>query len=436
MKFSLKPITALLGLLGLTLALPPKVTYDGVKVVRVDVGDSADEVAALKALVENLNLALWTDEITKNTHVDLEVPKYQYSAFIKATEDLGLQVSVMHEDLGAAIRAENENPGKGSNPGIMEAAAAAADITFFNNYHPYSEHLTFLKKLVARYPTRAEIITAGNSAQGRPITGIHIFGGAGKGNRPAIIFHGTVHAREWITTMVNQYFAYYLLTNYASNPQIKAYVDKYDFYIFPVVNPDGFVYTQTTQRLWRKNRVKNSGSSCVGIDINRNWAFKWEIPGGASTDPCSETYKGRSPGDTPEFKALSSFQNALAARSVGAKLFIDWHAYSQLFMSPYGYSCTVKAADNTELVALAQGYANAARVPYGTTYQAGPICTTIYQATGSSVDYSYDVSKIKYSFTTELRDTGAYGFVLPASQIMPTAVESWAGLKYLLDNMK
>lgn len=105
-------------------------------------------------------------------------------------------------------------------------------------------------------------------------------------------------------------------------------------------------------------------------------------------------------------------------------------------MSPYGYSCTVTAADNSELVSLVNGYANAARVPYGTRYRAGPICTTIYQATGSSVDYSYDVSKIKYSFTTELRDTGTYGFVLPANQILPTSIESWAGLKYLLDNMK
>jgi len=37
--------------------------------------------------------------------------------------------------------------------------------------------------------------------------------------------------------------------------------------------------------------------------------------------------------------------------------------------------------------------------------------------------------------TVELRDTGNYGFILPASQILPTGEEMWAGLSYLLKNM-
>lgn len=164
---------------------------------------------------------------------------------------------------------------------------------------------------------------------------------------------------------------------------------------------------------------------------------------------------GSTAGDTPEYKGLSAFQNALAASPAGAKSYIDWHSYSQLFMTrmsthlsriarkaltrlplAYGYSCTAVAADNTELVSLARGAAAAIRAVYGTTFTAGPICTTIYQATGGSVDYAYDVSKIKYSFTTELRDTGRAGFVLPANQIAPSGVEAWAGVKYLLANMR
>jgi len=72
---------------------------------------------------------------------------------------------------------------------------------------------------------------------------------------------------------------------------------------------------------------------------------------------------------------------------------------------------------------------------YGTAYGAGPICSTIYKVTGSSVDYINDVTKAKYTFTIELRDTGTNGFILPASQILPTGVETWAGLRYLLINM-
>lgn len=73
---------------------------------------------------------------------------------------------------------------------------------------------------------------------------------------------------------------------------------------------------------------------------------------------------------------------------------------------------------------------------HGTTFQYGPICSTIYKATGSSVDWTNDVAKSDYTFTAELRDTGANGFVLPANQIVPTGEETYAGVRYLLLNMK
>ena len=81
-------------------------------------------------------------------------------------------------------------------------AVVAANLAYFNTYHPYAEHLTFLRELVAANPTRSEIITSGTSVQGRVITGIHFWGTGGKGSKPAIVLHGGVHAREWITPMV------------------------------------------------------------------------------------------------------------------------------------------------------------------------------------------------------------------------------------------
>ena len=89
----------------------------------------------------------------------------------------------------------------------------------------------------------------------------------------------------------------------------------------------------------------------------------------------------------------------------------------------YGYSCTAVAPANSKLQALAKGAVAAIKAVYGTTFQAGPICSTIYQATGTSVDYVNDISGVKYTFTFELRDTGNYGFVLPASQILPSGIE-------------
>jgi len=84
--------------------------------------------------------------------------------------------------------------------------------------------------------------------------------------------------------------------------------------------------------MWRKNRQTISGSTCIGHDINRNWPYQWSVSGGASTNPCAADFKGKAQGDTPETAALGAWLKATKA-SQGIKLFIDWHAYSQLFMT-------------------------------------------------------------------------------------------------------
>ncbi|KAK6215788.1 zinc carboxypeptidase [Colletotrichum tabaci] len=398
-----------------------RVSYDGTKVFRVSVGDEVDRI---NSVVDKLQLSTWKGAPRAGALADIVVPPTEVAAF--EAEIAGMNVTTMHEDLGAAIADESS---------FSLYAVGSADATWFNSYHAYADHLKFLNDLVASYPNNAAIITSGKSLQGNTITGIHIHGTASKGVRPAVVFHSTVHAREWISTMANEYIAWNLLSKYSTDAEIRGFVDKYDFYIFPVVNPDGFIYTQTTNRLWRKNRQTTPGSTCIGHDINRNWPFQWSLTGGASTNPCDEDFKGVTQGDAPETAALSAWL-ARTKAAQGLKLFIDFHAYSQLFMTPYGYSCSAVSAKNTELQSLARGAVAAIKAVHGTSYRYGPICSTIYKATGSSVDYVNDVVKADYTFTQELRDTGNYGFVLPAAQILPTSEETYAGIRYLLQNMK
>lgn len=142
-----------------------------------------------------------------------------------------------------------------------------------------------------------------------------------------------------------------LITKYSSDQAIKAVVEKYDFYIFPIVNIDGkftpsgcqqmppgltillagFKFSQTSDRMWRKNRNPNQGSNCVGTDVNRNWPYKWDVPG-SSTNPCNEAYRGPSAGSSTELKSLSTYLQQIKSQQ-GVKLYIDWHSYSQLFMT-------------------------------------------------------------------------------------------------------
>ncbi|KIM30630.1 hypothetical protein M408DRAFT_66407 [Serendipita vermifera MAFF 305830] len=424
------------------LALPtnnPASQYLGVKVVRVPTGPSTAALDELKGLISSLQLQLWTTVPTVNSHVDVEIPPSAYDTFMNSVSsilgDAGIlePVKVMHDDLGKAILDESTVP----DDFHTEAQRSFATPAWFNAYHPYQDHVRWLSDLATTFPNNAKVVSSGTSLEGRSIAGINIFGSSGSGSKPAIIWHANVHAREWITSMTTEFMAYQLLSNYANSTEIKGYVDKYDFYIFPIVNPDGFVYSQTTNRMWRKNRqTPPSGSTCYGRDINRNWDSHWSDPDGASTSPCDEDYKGLAAFDAPETKQLAAFMNSKMNSTQGVKSYTDWHSYSQMFFTPYGFSCTEVPPDNEELTALAEGFTASLKEVYGTEYQYGSSCKTIYKTTGSSDDYAYDVSGVKYSFSAELRDTGSSGFVLPANQIYPSGVETWAGVKYLLANMK
>jgi len=85
----------------------------------------------------------------------------------------------------------------------QEGQAGFATDAWFQSYHPLADHVQFLYDLVDAFPNNSAIVSSGISGQGTDITGINIFGSGGSGSKPAIVIHGTVHAREWIGTMVS-----------------------------------------------------------------------------------------------------------------------------------------------------------------------------------------------------------------------------------------
>ncbi|KZM20888.1 uncharacterized protein EKO05_0006328 [Ascochyta rabiei] len=380
-----------------------KIDYSGFKLLRLE------NIKGLEAKIEELSAHVLNPG--KSAQLDVVVSPDHIDAINSLAES-----KVINDDVGASLAEEGE----------MGVYAVPSE-SWFTAYHSYTDHITFLRDLQAGYTGNSEIVTSGSSVQGRVITGIHIWGSGGKGSKPAVLIHGTVHAREWITTMTTEYFAWQLLTKYASDANIKAVVDKFDFYIMPIVNPDGFVYTQTTDRLWRKNRKTISGNSCVGTDINRNWPYKWELTNGASTNPCAETYKGQAAGDTPENRGLVAQVQSLK-NSRGIRLYIDVHSYGQYILWPYGYDCSLRAENDAQHRTLATNAASAIRAVSGTAYTIGPSCSTLYATTGSSTDYTDVTGNATYSYTYELRDKCTYGFALPANQIQPTVRETWAGV--------
>ncbi|KAF2124252.1 hypothetical protein P153DRAFT_390803 [Dothidotthia symphoricarpi CBS 119687] len=417
----MKLLSVALASLGLASAasVTKKISYDDWKVYRVNVGS---DTAKFGKVVSKLQLETWKGKPATSDVVDVMVPPSQISDFEASTSDI--ETKIMHENLGLSIADEQGFE--------VYAAGLAPNSTWFNSYHTIADHMQWVTDLAAAYPKNSEVISAGKSVEGRDIKGIHIWGSGGKGSKKGVVWHGTVHAREWITTMVVEYAAYQLLSS--TDATTAAFKDKYDFYIFPIVNPDGFAFTQTNDRLWRKNRQTTPTASCIGRDINRNWPNHWDQRAGASTAPCDQDYKGPSSTDGVETKALKAQLDSIAAGK-GIQLYMDIHSYSQLWMYPYGYTCSGVVPLSAQYQSLTKGAIAAVKAVHGTTFTGGPICSTIYQVSGSSVDYASENAKATFSMTVELRDTGTYGFVLPAAQILPSGEEMWAGLAYVLKNM-
>ena len=67
----------------------------------------------------------------------------------------------------------------------------------------------------------------------------------GGGARPVVLVDGGIHAREWIAPAMALYIIYQLVENNAQNSDI---TDAVDWYILPVLNPDGYEYSHTNVR--------------------------------------------------------------------------------------------------------------------------------------------------------------------------------------------
>lgn len=129
-----------------------------------------------------------------------------------------------------------------------------------DEYHPLEEIYEFLDALPARYK-RVQVFTIGRSAEKRPIKALELINNATDSD--FVWLDALTHAREWITGSTILHLLDQLVAGAAWPLGAK------NFIIVPVVNPDGYAYTWTSNRMWRKNRSRSSArapdSKCVGV---------------------------------------------------------------------------------------------------------------------------------------------------------------------------
>jgi hypothetical protein len=317
-------------------------------------------------------------------------------------------------------------------------------------YHTYGEMLADLQSLESAYPSRAQLVSIGHGwelvgeFEQRQIWALKISDNVSEDEgEPEIVFVGAHHAREWISVEVPLALAHHLLDNYASDASIKEVVDHKAVWVIPMLNPDGHVYSATTDRCWRKNR-RNNGDGTFGVDLNRNYGYQWGLTSGSSGATYAQTYRGPSSFSEPETQALRDF---LRARS-NLRAVVTYHNYTQSVLRPWSYTLNFTPGEPPPLGELmlrdlSDELRDQILAVHGETYkdclfQADRLpsgaCPSPphYESSGEMTDWVYHEFNIP-AFTIELRPRNGSqwpsfhacgGFELPESEIAPTIEEN------------
>ncbi len=320
--------------------------------------------------------------------------------------EMGYSVTVLVPDLAAQF----------------EASATAGPN--FGVFHTYSETEAYLDSIAAAFPAiTTEKFSIGSSLEGRTIWAIKVSDNPDIDEAEGeILFDGVTHAREIMTVEMCLHYLNYLCSNYGVDPLATFLVDNREVWFVPIVNPDGFVYNETTNPngggFWRKNRNPNGGG-CVGVDNNRNYSFGWGGING-DPDPCSEQYRGTAPNSEPENQVMETF--------IDSRQFVvhqSFHSAAEMVLLPWGYDSAVQSPDDSLLRAIGMEMA------LDSGYQVGQPGEILYNASGVAFDWSYGETtnhdKI-FAYTTEI---GGSGFWPQTSEIAGLLAENLHAHIYL-----
>jgi len=389
--------------------------FKGDRVVRAT-ATNKDQLQFLARLEDNddLDLDFWTHPSHVGGGVDIHVKASNYPRLAKLLNSQGIIFTILIPDVQGLMDKENPPP--------RTARAVGFD---YQRYNRLAQIENEMQRLASAYPHLAKmVVDIGKSYEGRTLSALKISSNPGAGRKVFFINCG-IHAREWVTPATCMIMIRQMLNNYGKDASVTAMVDKMDWVIMPVFNVDGYEFSHTGNRMWRKTRSPNPGSSCIGTDPNRNWNAHWGGVG-TSSNPCMDTYHGRRPFSEIEVLNVARYLYKNRHNLIG---YMDIHAYSQLWMTPWGYTRTLPK-DYNEMERVSNIAVKALYdAGYRTTYRVGPSSIIIYANSGGTKDWVYKTLGTTYTFALELRDKGTYGFLLPADQIMPTGMETFAAIK-------
>lgn len=336
-----------------------------------------------------------------------------------------------------ATYTENESAQDKIALGFPVPLPAASQTAFagFRDYPSLIDQLTAL----AFQETDFDLLRLGASRQNREVLGFRF----GTPDRPAILQVGGVHAREWASPEAVSHIAEQLVAGLPQHGIERFLADTLSILLIPVLNPDGFISSQTEPartrvnedpggdpatprggRMRRKNLRDTDGdlnrpdTNLLGVDLNRNIGRFCGTSLRSSSNPQSVVYHGDCLSPEPETTTLIDAVDRLGANRL--RLFIDTHSYGRT----YFYNDT----GNSRLLELTRALADLIRrVP--TTNYAQQVEPSLRGIGANDEYFAYELAVPSYTLELEPgteRQTAEYGgipnvshsgFILPEAQV-------------------
>ncbi len=245
---------------------------------------------------------------------------------------------------------------------------AARTQPFLRGYRTLPEIEASMIGLASTYPQLVRVQDYGDSWMklngdtdaGYDLWALHITSPISTNTKPVFFVMAAIHPREIAVSEIALRFAEYLTAGYGSDPDATWLLDAYHVVVVPLVNPDGYVFAQQ-QYSQRKNRNRTNSAGCVeppspfsqaGVDLNRNFGYRWGTVDSPDLWPCSLVYPGHAAASEPETQAIQNLLRELYPRSPFAPVpalgvpapdtttgvIITLHSYSDLVLWPWGSS--------------------------------------------------------------------------------------------------
>ncbi|HIP18931.1 MAG TPA: peptidase [Sulfurovum sp.] len=196
-------------------------------------------------------------------------------------------------------------------------------------YMSYQESLDFLYKMEKSHPDLIEIIKIGTTFEERDIVLAKISKNVETADeKPAMLYTGSVHAREWIGHELALKFIEYVADNQDVDPELEKSLTESTIYMVPCLNPDGYEYSRKHFSFWRKNRRVNHDGT-IGVDLNRNFSIGFVKQSNTS----SNVYGGEEPFSEAETRAMKEFVDAHDNITIA----FDYHSQGNVFFPAHKF---------------------------------------------------------------------------------------------------